>query len=123
MDAQNAKRSPSRRNSPPVCIFVTPEEKERIKSLADNSGLSLSAYGRTLCLSHIPRSVIDARQVDRLMKLNADQGRVGGLLKLLINRLAEADGKASRREVDSLLYEIRATQNEIRSAVKRLIAG
>jgi hypothetical protein len=52
------------------------------------------------------------------VKVNADQGRLGGLLKLWLTE-RPGDG-ASTRDVRRVLQEIEATQAELRRLVQRL---
>lgn len=63
--------------------------------------LSMSAYARNLCLGYEPKSVAKAQAIRELIKVNADMGRVGGLLKLW---LSEPDRNQAR--VRRLLQEL-----------------
>ena len=53
-----------------------------IKAKASEAGLTIAEYLRNLGLGYTVSSVIDNRQVDALLKINADLGRLGGLIKL-----------------------------------------
>lgn len=77
-----AKKSPSRRESTPIVVRVTPDEKQKIDALARQTGLSTSAYLRELGLGHVPKSIVDYQHMLELSKLGGDLGRLGGLLKL-----------------------------------------
>lgn len=61
----------------------------------------MSAYARNLCLGYEPKSVAKAQAIRELIKVNADMGRVGGLLKLW---LSEPDRNQAR--VRRLLQEL-----------------
>jgi hypothetical protein len=68
-------------------VFVTGDERARIEERAKATGLSISAYLRTAGLGHPIESVLDHAAVMDLAKVNGDQGRLGGLLKLwLVDR-------------------------------------
>ncbi|PTQ93666.1 hypothetical protein C8R30_1182 [Nitrosomonas nitrosa] len=63
-------------------IPVLPEEERVIKAKAYEAGLTVAEYLRNLGLGYNVTSIIDNRQVDALLKINADLGRLGGLIKL-----------------------------------------
>ena len=63
-------------------VTVSACEAARIQQRANVAGLSVSAYLRASGLGHPIRSVLDYDAVRDLAKLNGDQGRLGGLLKL-----------------------------------------
>ena len=63
-------------------VVVSAGERARIEGRAKNAGLSVSAYLRAAGLNQPIRSVLDHAAVMELAKINGDQGRLGGLLKL-----------------------------------------
>jgi hypothetical protein len=82
------------------------------------TGLSLSSYLRGSGLGYQPKSILDLRAVEDLAGVNADQGRLGGLLKLwLSTRPGEG---APTTDVRRLLREIEDTQARLRRLVQRL---
>ena len=99
-------------------VQVTEIERDRIKELACMTRLSASAYLRTLGLGWTPRSVIDHQAVLMLARVAADQGRLGGLLKLWLS--ARPGQGASVTEVRRLLREIEAAQAELRRLIVAL---
>ncbi len=70
-----------RRDMTPVCVYCTEEEKKQIQALAKETGLSVSEYLRRLGMMYRPASVLDYEKVGELLKVSADMGRLGGLLK------------------------------------------
>ena len=66
----------------PMKVFVTDAERARIEQRAKIAGLSLSAFLRAAGLNQPIRSVLDHDAVRELAKVNGDQGRLGGLLKM-----------------------------------------
>jgi hypothetical protein len=99
----------------PIYVWVTPEERGEIETRATATNLSLSAYLRVLGLGHKPRSSYDAEAVLSLAKVNADQGRLGGLLKLWLT--TKKDEGASTAEVKKLLREIENLQKQLAEIV------
>ena len=101
----------------PLKIYVTEEERGAIGTRAKGCGLVVSDYLRAVGLGHEPRSVFAHEAVMALAKVNADQGRLGGLLKLW---LSDRPGQgASTVDVRRLLREIEAAQADLRKLVER----
>jgi len=70
-----------RRDQAAVRVYCTEEERKQIQALAKETGLSVSEYLRRLGLMYQPASVLDYEKVGELLKVSADMGRLGGLLK------------------------------------------
>jgi hypothetical protein len=87
MEKPNSQEpSPStRRDSPPIKVWVLPVEKASIEAAAASHSMSSSNYLRTLGLGYPITSTIDQKAVLELMKINADLGRLGGLLKMWLS--------------------------------------
>ena len=99
-------------------VSLSPAERAAIEERAAATGRSLSALLRDLALGFQPKSNLDLKAVQLLVKVNADQGRLGGLLKLW---LTQKPGEGARTlDVRRLLKEIEDTQAELRSLVQRL---
>ncbi len=102
----------------PLKAFVSPAERLAIETKASEAGLSVSAYLRAAALGLKVESTRDHEAILALIKLNADQGRLGGLLKLwLSSRPGEG---ASSFEVRRLLQQIETLQIELRAIIDRL---
>ena len=109
--------APVRRNRT-LKVVVSREEAARIARLARDAGQSVSGYLRKLGLGHAPKSMLDQRLVLELIRINGDQGRLGGLLKLW---LSERPGQgAAAFEVRKLLREIEAAQLRLKEVIARL---
>lgn len=100
-------------------VIVTDAERAEIKARAAAASLSVSAYLRAAGMGATFRSAAaNHEQVAALAKVNADQGRLGGLLKLW---LSERQGQgASAREVRALLDRIGELQGALADAAARL---
>lgn len=102
----------------PLKVYVTPSERQRIHQYARNARMSVSTYLRVLGLNHKPKSMLDQDGIRSLVKLHADQGRLGGLLKLW---LATKPGQGvSGVEVRALYHKIEALQLELSKLVRAL---
>jgi hypothetical protein len=97
---------------------VSDEDRAGIEMRAAATGLSVSAYLRNLGLGYKPASTLDQRAILDLMKLNADQGRLGGLLKLWLTRDPVAPVPAI--DIRKLLSEIEASQAALKAVIGRL---
>jgi hypothetical protein len=99
-------------------VFVTDDERSRIEERAKATGLSVSAYLRTAGLGHPIKSAIDHVAVMDLAKVNGDQGRLGGLLKLW---LVDRPGRGVPEiEVRRLLERIGELQGRLADVVGRV---
>jgi hypothetical protein len=102
----------------PMKVFVTDAERARIEERAKIAGLSVSAYLRAAGLNQPIRSVLDHDAVRELAKINGDQGRLGGLLKLW---LMEREGQgAPAIEVRRLLHRIGEIQAHLADMAGRV---
>ncbi len=100
-------------------VPVLHDEELAIKSHAAQAGLSIAEYLRRIGLGYQIQSVIDQDYVLQLSKINADMGRLGGLLKLWLvqdRRVAHFD----HRTVKALLNRIQTTQNAMFEVVNKL---
>jgi hypothetical protein len=95
----------------PLKVVVSATERARIEAVAERCRLSVSSYLRTVGLGYEPTSRFDREHFRELVKLHADQGRLGGLLKLW---LSEKKGEgAPVKNVRSLLEQIESCQMQI----------
>jgi len=107
-------KQPSRQRIHHLRVPVLPAENIAIKKNAANCGLSVSTYLRELGLHHKPKTILDYDAALELVKVNADLGRLGGLLKMW---LTNNDGwQASAKEqslstIHALLQAIQTTQD------------
>ena len=90
-------------------VPVLPEEKAKIEDSARAAGYEL-------------QSVIDSRLVLELAKVNADQGRLGGLLKMWLvsdKRLAGIEEEQLHRTIRVVLDRIGETQAALLELAKK----
>mgnify|MGYP001425777714 CR=1 FL=1 len=100
-------------------VPVLPEEEMMIKTKATEAGLTIAEYLRNLGMGYSVPSAIDNRQVDALLKINADLGRLGGLIKLWLtnDRRTKYIGKS---QLHMTLDTIRETQSTMLSEIINL---
>ena len=95
MDAKKGKGK-TRKESTPIKVWVTPEEKVAIGAKADAHSLSASGYLRRLGLALPVASTIDQRAILELVKINADLGRLGGLIKMWLTTNADFQSSSAQ---------------------------
>ena len=94
-------------------VRVTPEEKKKLRELANTHGMKLSEYMRQAGLVQEITSRTEIETVLQLAKLNADQARLGNMLKLAIDF-------EDFPKIEKLINEVRQTQQQIKDAVNRI---
>jgi hypothetical protein len=98
-----------------VEVWLTEEELATISTKAESMRLSRSDYLRSLGMGYQPKSKFDRDAIRDLMDLRADQGRLGGLLKLW---LSERSGEGSPiSSVRSVLQQIETLQHKLAKLV------
>ncbi len=115
---------PKRRERHHIKIWCSADEKAAIEGLAKDAGLSASSYLRLIGLGYKPRSVVDMDEVQRLVAINGDLGRLGGLLKLWLTddpKLDEFKPDQMRRIIRGVLSKIEAGQEELREIAKAVL--
>jgi hypothetical protein len=113
----------TRKGSAPIKVWCLPEERRAIAAVAGVAGLSLSAYLRKVGMGYEIRSVIDQERIIELAKINADQGRLGGLLKLWLTndeKLAGRDPEQMRQIIHRVIERILDTQAALLDAAKKV---
>lgn len=110
----------TRKNSTPIKVYCLPEEKTRIQENAQASGLSVASFIRKVAMGYQVESIVDIKQVVELSRVNADLGRLGGLLKLwLANDPRTID--FSPTLIKTLLAKIESTRQELRNIMDKIL--
>lgn len=100
-------------------VRVTENEEAEIKENAKMCSLPVSGYLRNLGLNYSPLSTLDKKHVLDLAKVNGDQGRLGGLLKMWLTN-DEREEEVGEIEVRRILDEIAEVQSLLLESVKKL---
>ena len=98
-----------------IKAYVTDDEYIKIRCTAKQCNLSLSAFAKAVALGHEIKSREDQQARRELLKVNADLGRLGGLLKMWI-----LDDDKHRVDVESLLSDLRQRQKELCEKVREI---
>ena len=108
----------SRDRNRPLKVVVSERERAEIETRAGATGLSVSAYLRNLGLGFKPQSTLDHQAVLALLRVNADQGRLGGLFKLWLS--GRSAPSAETMEIRKLLAAIEDCQLKLKALVELL---
>ncbi|MFS2024880.1 conjugal transfer transcriptional regulator TraJ [Massilia sp. CT11-137] len=110
----------TRKNTPPVKVYCLPEERTQLQASASAARKSLSTYLLNVGLGYPVRNILDQRCVEDLLRVNADMGRLGGLLKLWLTN-DERTAAFSESTIRALLAKIEATQDELLDVVRAVL--
>lgn len=95
----------------PIKVYVSDPERQKINRMATKMQMSVSTFLRTLGVGNTPKSAFDQEAIKKLIKVHADQGRLGGLLKLCLSEWkGEPDIRAQCR---SLLKDVELVQTHL----------
>ena len=108
----------SRDRKRPLKAVVSERERGAIETRAAATGLSVSAYLRNLGLGFQPHSTLDQEAILALLKVNADQARLGGLFKLWLS--GQSAPSAETHEIRTLLVAIEECQLKLKALIKQL---
>lgn len=97
-----------------IKTYLTEAEFGEIQTQANKAGLSLSRFVARVSLGYQVAGLENQQARRELLKINADLGRLGGLLK---QALAQGADKSS---ISKLLGQIDQRQLELKEAVKRI---
>ena len=99
-------------------VVVSERERAEIETRAAATALSVSAYLRNLGLGFQPHSILDQEALLALLKVNADQGRLGGLFKLWLS--GQSAPSAETKEIRKLLAAIEECQLKLKALIGQL---
>ena len=108
------KTAPRDRNNA-VRVYVNDDERQAMSAKAQSVGMALSEYVRAAALNRRIRPLHDHEAVRILAKVNGDQGRLGGLLRMYLND-PDATGSVAR----ALLDQIKSVQRDLAEAAKKV---
>ncbi|PTQ89947.1 hypothetical protein C8R30_1397 [Nitrosomonas nitrosa] len=116
---KNPKTIGKKRRDKKLRVPVLPIEEAEIKNKATDAGLTVAEYLRNLGLGYQVPSIVDSRQVDSLLKINGDLGRLGGLIKLWLtnDKRTKLIGKL---QLHLTLDSIRNTQSTMLDVIMKL---
>lgn len=112
MDTRKTTPRKSKR-SEQIKAYVTPEELSSIVASTERAGLSLSEFIRRVCLGARIESREDQQARRELLKVNADLGRLGGLLKQTL-------ASGHKEQIYGLLHKIDQAQALLKARIRNL---
>lgn len=118
MDAHTSKMK--RKDYPPLKVYCLPDERQKIDGLASQCNLSSSVYLRRVGQGFAPRSVADLGSVKEMAKINADLGRLGGLLKLWLVSDDRLVG-IGPQEIRLLLVKIEMLSRDLSDVIEEVV--
>ena len=104
---------PDKRRGTTLRARVTEAEYGEITAYSERAGLSLSEFVRRACLGRKIESLQEQQARMDLRKLNADLGRVGGLLKQAIQH-------GQKERIYGLLHDIDVLQKAVLTKVREI---
>jgi len=119
IDKKNPKTIKKERREKKLRVPVLPIEEAEIKSKATDAGLTVAEYLRNLGLGYQVPSIVDSKQVDSLLKVNGDLGRLGGLIKLWLTN-DERTKYVCKSQLHLTLDSIRNTQSTMLDVIMKL---
>lgn len=108
----------SRKTVARIRVPVFPHEHEAIRRNAKAAGMAVAPFLRAVALGHQVHGVLDQDLVRQLAKINADQGRLGGLLKLWLTNPEKIEGQMD--SIDSLMLKIHDMQMALLHLVNKV---
>jgi len=108
---KNSKKAPRKSI---IKAYLTEDEYTQIQASSELAGLSVSTFARNVCLGSKVPSREDHQARRELLKVNADLGRLGGLLKQSIT------ASGNREIIRPLLLDIEKTQAELKAKVRAI---
>lgn len=97
-----------------VKAYLSDEEYSQIVHASETTGLTISKFVKNVCLgTPLPNREITNFRLE-LLKVAADMGRLGGLLKMAISNGME------KHKVEPLLKEIQQRQKELKQIASKI---
>lgn len=116
----NSKPKISRKTCPPIKVYCLPEDRAQIKANAESVGLTLSTYLLNVGVGYKVESIIDQREVMKLLAINGDLGRLGGLIKLWLTN-DERVAMVGATTLFKVLARIEANQKALMNISKTVL--
>jgi hypothetical protein len=115
------KRDPkNRKDYQPIKVYCFPDERQAIEQQAHSTGLSKSSYLLRVGMGYPIRSIVDNHQVEELVKINGDLGRLGGLLKLWLSNGKAVPG-IDARTIRETLQKIETAQDQMLALMQKVL--
>jgi hypothetical protein len=110
----------TRKNSPAIKVYCTPEERAQLQANASAAGESVSHFLLQTGLGYWASSADDCRSVEHLIRVHADQGRLAGLIKLWLTN-DERMALVGEAKLRGVLDKIEATRDELQAVIRTVV--
>lgn len=107
MEQEKKQKRTTRKESTRITLYLLPEEKAFIDTKAKELGVSSNEFIRASIRGQKFPSFVDQKSVEELVKLRADLGRLGGLLKLWLT-----DDVKTQRFNTATIYQLLGRIND-----------
>jgi len=104
-----------------IKAYVRPEEKAEVTALAKQARITVSELVKRCTLGRKLPNANRHKDIVNLIKINADQARLGNLLRMAL--MEEDFIVPDGLDLESLFDGIRETQDELKSKIKDLKNG
>ena len=114
----------TRKHGKHLRVPVLEQEEDAIKQRAAKAGLSVSSYLRKIALDYPIYNILDYQSVDAMAKVNADLGRLGGLLKMWLTNDEKLDlfpDVQMHQAIVSALKKIDENQDKLREIISKVV--
>ena len=114
----------ARRKLLPLKVYCTKEERALIEAQAETAGISVSEYLRNVGRGTPVKSRVDKQAMKEMAKFNADLGRAGGVLKMLLKneeRFIGYSGEQLRQMTKNTVGEINRLQSSLALISKKIL--
>lgn len=115
-DKTKKAQSERRKDLAPIKVYCTSSQRQIIEQNAISVGMSLSTYLQRVGANYSLNIQSNNEDVEKLLKINADLGRLGGLIKLWLTN-DKRTKLIGREELHRLLGQITSTQSELVEAI------
>lgn len=110
----------TRKNCTPIKVYCLPGEKSQIEANAAVTGMSVTAFLRKVGMGYEVGGIVDLEQARKMVRINGDLGRLGGLLKMWLSD-DQRTANFSPAVLRTLLSKIQSTQDELRTVINAIL--
>jgi hypothetical protein len=114
----------NRKQTLPIKVFCTPDERQTITNSAFQCGLSVSHYLRAIALGLGNTHINDLSQTDELIKTKVELGRILSLLRLCLTQAENfpLESRPGFREtVTDVIQEVEDNQANLKAIIQRAV--
>ena len=102
-------------------LRLTQAEKDIIKEKAKGCSLSTAQYMRDVSLGYKPKETKTLEQLQEVIKVNRDLGKLSGLLKMWLSDRIKFDG-SERFTMIRILKDIEVTRSKLELAIEKIVS-